>query len=159
MKKTFVILACGILGFLLLLGIGVGVLVKKGMAVDQTSQAEAEGIIRAVAADWDTKALLDRASPELKAVAPPADLEKLFVLFRRLGKLHDLELSGQGGLHYSMTTDNGKVVTASYVANATFDGGPATVSIDLIQRAGKWEVMKFYIHSKALVEAAAEGKM
>jgi hypothetical protein len=59
------------------------------------------------------------------------ELGRLFAKLSQLGKLQVYEGS-KGDAHISLTTQAGKVITASYIASASFEKGPAEVTIRLI---------------------------
>src|SRR6266446_698826 len=89
MKKVLLIL--GGLALVLALGVvvvaGIAIVATKGRALDKESKQYAEAAIPAIIGGWHMNELERRASPEFKSVMKDGDLEKLFAMFGRLGKL------------------------------------------------------------------------
>lgn len=118
----------------------------KGAAFDKESLAYVEKTVPILVAEWDVQALLDRASPELKQAVGKEEMEKLYAMFRRLGKLAALE-SPRGGSNATVT-NKGRQITAAYAVNGLFEGGPAVVKISLIKHGETWQILGLYIDSK-----------
>src|SRR5436305_8783274 len=106
--------------------VGIAFVVAKGNALDKESKEYADTHARAIVSQWDISEIQRRASPEFKAVVKDNDLEKLVKMFRRLGKLKTYG-GAKGQSNMSVTTLNGKVISATYVARAEFDAGPAEI--------------------------------
>jgi hypothetical protein len=51
----------------------------------------------------------------------------------------------------SATTQTGKVISAQYTAEATFQKGDATIKLGLIKHGDQWQILSFYVDSPALV--------
>src|SRR5262249_56199302 len=91
-----------------------------------------EGVIAAIMEGWNEKELLDRGSPEFKRAATQNLLDQTFYHFHRLGRLKKCEpVQGQAGFSATAATD--KTVAAQYTAKATFENGPATITLGLIK--------------------------
>src|SRR2546423_15586247 len=124
MKKALMIIG-GIFLVGITLAVGaVVVLSIKGSALDKESKRYVDAAISAIGSEWDMKELEKRASPEFKAVMNDADLEKLFVMFRRLGNLRQYNGS-KGQARFMLTSKQGKVISGEYVGSAEFESGPA----------------------------------
>ena len=147
--KNFLSIIGGI--FLVLILIGVGVIAYAafhGRALDASSKAYVEANLPAILDTWSTNELLIRASPQLlKAVNEKP--EQLDQLFRKLSNLGALRFFGdvKGDSHISFTTEHGKVTTASYVVNATFENGEGRINTRLIQLDGQWQFLMFNVDS------------
>lgn len=125
-------------------GIGLGVLIYKGHALDVESKAFVDGAVPAIAAAWSKQQFLDRAAPELQGRVKPEELSAVFDRFSRLGSLVEYEGStGQALLAYF--TGSGGTVSASYVAKARCQNGSATLRIGLVKRDGRWMIRDFYV--------------
>jgi len=156
MKKLFIILGSCFVLLLVIAGIGIGLLVKKGSDADTQSKAYADKAIVDITSTWDKQQFLDRSSPELKAVmTDPRQVDELFAVFQKLGHYQSHQISDKGGSKFVAIAGQGASVTATYTAEAHFENGPATINIDLIKHGDQWQILKFYIRSDLLTDAAA----
>jgi hypothetical protein len=91
---------------------------------------------------------LKRASPQLLNVInqKPDQVDHLFQGFAKLGAMRSYDGS-KGDSNVSYTNKEGKVTTASYVADATFEKGNAHISVRLIQTSGSWQFLLFNVNS------------
>jgi hypothetical protein len=149
MKKVLIILASLCLVAVVLAIAGVAFVVSKGRAFDRESKAYVDSAVPAIVSGWDKQQLLSRASPEFRQAVTDEDLEKLYNMFRRLGTLKSYD--GSQGESNMSVTNRGKVISASYLARATFDTGPAEIKIALIKH-DEWQIMGFRIDSKVFLE-------
>ena len=152
-KKFFVILGAGVLVLLAWGGIGfVGLkLWGYGSQLDAGSKSYVDEAVPRIVSSWDRKELMDRASPELIALAPSEKVEKFFKAFAaRLGSLKTYDGS-RGGTHVLVTPQTGKVTTASYIVDATFEKAKASIQVKLILHDGKWQILGFHVNSDALI--------
>ncbi|MDR4493262.1 MAG: hypothetical protein AB7P17_12950 [Nitrospirales bacterium] len=142
--------------FLVLILIGVGVIAYAafhGRALDASSKAYVEANLPAILDTWSTDELLQRSSPQLlKAVnEKPEQLDQLFRKLSNLGALRSLG-NAQGDSHISFTTEHGRVTTATYVVNATFENGEGRINTRLIQVDGQWQFLMFYVDSPIFLQ-------
>ncbi len=151
MKKALAILGGVFLTVLVIGAVAFTIFVVVGKDLDSQSKAYADAVIPAVIANWDIKELDKRASPELLAAVKRSELEGLFVVFQKLGKLKEYKGS-KGQANISLTTQSGKVITANYVGNAEFENGPASVQLVLIRHADQWQILGFRVNSKVLLQ-------
>ena len=70
-------------------------------------------------------------SPEFKAAVKEGDVPRLFGIFSRLGK-HKEYRGSQGQSNRSVTTQQGKVISAFYPCKAEFEAGPGEIQLTLI---------------------------
>jgi hypothetical protein len=150
MKKFFVDLGV-IFACLIILGI---ILMSRaaltGPKLDAESKAYVDRIVPSIVGSWDSKDLLSYASPELLKVAPLDQIDPLFkIAAQKLGKLKAYKGS-KGGVSVNVTPQ-GKVITASYMAQVAFDKADATVKILMIKHGRKWQVLGFVVDSPALL--------
>jgi hypothetical protein len=151
MKKVLMLLG-GVFLALVIVGIAVITIVAvKGSALDKESKQYADAAIPAIVSDWDIKELEQRTSPEFKSVLKDGDLEKLFGMFRRLGKLKEFK-GCKGASNISFTSEHGKVVSAAYVGSTEFEAGPAEIQLSLIKHGDQWQILGFRVNSKAFLE-------
>jgi hypothetical protein len=146
MKKAFQVLGVLFVVLLLALGIFIGVAAHNGSKLDASSKEYVDANVPPIVNAWSTTELLKRASPELRKVASPSQLTQLFAKLSLLGSLTKYE-GAKGDSFVSFTPKEGKVITANYEAAATFEKGPATIKIGLIQESGQWMILKFYVDS------------
>jgi hypothetical protein len=127
-------------------GIGVGVLIYQGNALDAESKAFVDSAVPAIVASRSEEQLLDRATPELRS---------LFDAISQLGPL--VEYQGAiGEANMSYVAGFGSSVSASYVAKARCKDGTATIRIALVKRAGRWMINGFHV-ATSLTGTAGRG--
>jgi hypothetical protein len=132
-----------------LLALVIGAIVVYGRALDKESRAYADAAISSIVSNWDVKQLERRASREFTSSIQPGDLDKIFDALRKLGALKEYKGS-EGQATISITTQNGKVITATYLGDADFERGSARIQIVLIQHDDQWQVLGFRVNSSAL---------
>ena len=150
MKRFFIILGAMFLAVILLGAIGIGFIAVRGNALDKESKAYADAAIPAIVTAWSEKELQARASPQFTKAVTADQVDRLFRWVSSLGGLQKLE-PAQGQALMSATSQDGKVISAQYVAKATFEKGPATIKLGLIKHDGQWQVLSFHVDSPALV--------
>ena len=151
MKKTIVVLGWTFLALLILVGGFAGYMAYVGPKLDASSKAYVDGQIPAIVSTWSEDELLKRAAPELRRViTSKTQLDRVFESLSRLGKLEHYDgAKGEASILFNMK--QGKVVTASYVASAKFENGPARISVRLIRHGDQWELLYFNVNSPALM--------
>lgn len=151
MKKALMVLG-GVFAVLLVVGIvGISIVAIKGNSLDKESRQYVDRTIPAIVSTWEIAEIQNRASPEFKAAVNDGDLEKLLRKFRRLGKFKAYQ-GAKGQANMSVTTQNGKVISAAYIANAEFDSGPAEISLSLIKHGDQWQILGIRINSRLFLE-------
>jgi hypothetical protein len=151
MRKVLMILGAIFVALAAIAVLGVAIVAVKGNGLDKESKQYADAAIRAIVSSWDIKEIQSRASPEFKAAVTDDDLEKLLKMFRRLGKLTTYN-GAKGQANMSITTHNGKVISAAYVASADFETGPAEIKLSLIKHGNQWQLLGVNINSKVFLE-------
>jgi hypothetical protein len=144
MRRFLCILGALILVIIVAAGIGVGVLIYKGNALDAESKAFVDSSVSAIAASWSKEQLLDRATPELRTSVKPEELKTLFDAVLQLGPLVEYQ-GATGEANMSYMAGSGSSVSASYVARAKFKNGAATIRITLLKRDGRWMISGFHV--------------
>src|SRR5437868_13546263 len=147
MKNILIILGSIFLVLVLLLvGMG-GCLVYKGTQLDKSSKEFVTESLPLIVKEWNKDELISRSSPQLLKVIEKDDaLDKLFGKLKQLGKMRFLS-EPEGHANMTMTTGDGKVISAHYVAKAEYENGNAEIKIDVIQVNGDWKYLKFYVES------------
>jgi hypothetical protein len=155
MRKFLAALGAVTLVIVVAMGIGAGVLIYQGNNLDRESQAYVDTAVPAILAIWSKDALLDRATPELRANAKPEDLRSLFDWASRLGPFEAYE-GATGDSNMSFMFGGGSIISARYAAKVKFRNGTATIRIVLLKRDGNWMINGFRIES-ALAGTVASG--
>lgn len=151
LKNVLMVLGGLFLAIIVLAGAGFGYMAYTGSALDKESKAYAEAAIPAIITDWDSGALTTRESPELASSASAADVDKLMQHFRKLGKLKQFD-GVKGEATISALVPNGSRITAHYIGSAEFESGPAQIELGLIKRGDNWQILRFWVTSKALLD-------
>ena len=144
MKKFLI--GCGALSLILfVIGvIGFAILAYRGAQLDKESSAYADAALKAIATEWSQKALLDRASPELKQATPIDQLDAYFRQYAKLGRLESAEpMKGQAGISYHPAT--GKRIQGLYSTKAQFENAEATVTLGVIKHGDQWQILSIYV--------------
>ena len=142
----------GIFLAILVVGVvGMVFIATKGRALDTESKQYVDVAVPAIVSQWDRQELINRAGPEFMETVKDGDIEKLFTLFRKLGAFKKYNGS-EGQANISVTSKNGKVTSAAYVAKADFEKGPAEIQVTLIKHDAKWQILGFRVNSKAFLE-------
>jgi hypothetical protein len=143
-RKFLYILGALTLIVILASGIGLGVVVYKGRALDTESKAFVDSALPAIATAWTKQQLLDRATPELRTSVKPDELNALFAHFSQFGPLVEYE-GAKGEARMSFMAGVGSSVSAFYVAKARCQNGSVTFRIGLMKRDGLWMIRDFRV--------------
>lgn len=123
----------------------------KGPALDESSKSYVEMNIPPILSKWSKGELLKRSSAQLTEIVDknPAELDRLFQKFSKLGAMKTFShVKGEANIALSM---RGKVVTAAYTADASFDNGNAKIDVRLVQAPdGEWKLSFLNITSPVL---------
>jgi hypothetical protein len=140
MKIRSIILTLIII-FLLFAGmVFVGHMQLKTMQEFRESREFADSFVLALTKNWDTKEIVERASPELLEAFTRERRDEFVVLARGLGKLKKYN-----GAEHPFVEDVRDGVYAKYEADAEFDAGPAKFTIELIRHSDKWQLYNFHV--------------
>ena len=144
MRKLLLTLGTLTLLVVVAAGAGIGLLIYKGSGLDSESRAYVDSAVPAILGTWSKQALLDRATPELRANATQADLASLFDWASRLGPFVAYEVAS-GDANMSFVAGSGSTTSAHYAARVLFRDGSATIYIMLLKRDGNWRINGFHI--------------
>ena len=148
MRQALTILG-GIVAVLIVAGIiGFSVLAVQGKGLDKESKAYVDKVTPIILANLNKETLFTYASDELKNSLSPAEFDKIFNWFTKLGQFKEYKGSN-GQTNISVTTEKGKQIIGLYEAQAVFEKGPATIKITVIKKGGEWQVIGFHIDSMA----------
>ncbi|HMA87634.1 MAG TPA: hypothetical protein VKP89_02695 [Burkholderiales bacterium] len=152
MKKVVMVLGWIFLALVIGVGSIVGYLFYVGPRLDASSKAYVDEQVPIIVSTWSKEELLKRASPELRrAITDERQLDQLLARLSRLGKLKHYDGS-KGEANISFLVRAGKVVTASYIAGATFENGSAQIAIRLIRHGDQWQLLYFNVSSPIFLQ-------
>lgn len=140
-----------------IIALGIFILNKRGTQMDEESKSFVDDVIPKIVSDWNQEVLEEHVSEDFKKVSSRDDLEGLFKIFRKLGKL--VKYEGAEG-HVLMSLSQGIInifkvrgnIRANYVAKAVFEKGPAVIHVSLVKKEDKWFINGFRVDSKAFLE-------
>jgi hypothetical protein len=117
-----------------------------GPGLDASSKAYVDSVVPVIVNTWSVEALEKRASPQFLKLA---NHDQTVMLFRKLSQLGALKRyhGAQGDSNISYTTKDGKVISAKYLARATFQNGDAEIRVFLIQIENEWRILGFFVNS------------
>ncbi len=143
--------ALGIVSLSLLAALGMALAygAYAGSRLDASSKAFVEQAVHAISANWAPSEVLALASPQLRAALHDEDLKATLLTLSRLGQLRTFD-GARGGSEMSFSSTNGRVITANYVATATFENAAAEIHMRLIQVDGHWKLLEFFFKPSLL---------
>ena len=147
--KKFLSIVGGIVLVVVLMAAGfIGYLSYQGRGLDASSKAYVDKNLPLIVSNWSKRDLLKQASPQLLTIINenPDQIDRLFKGLARLGALRSYDGS-KGDANISYTNKDGKLITAFYIANATFENGSAQITVRLIQVSGQWKFLMFQVNS------------
>ena len=147
MGKLLCIVGAAALAFVVVVAVGIGALVWTGRGLDAESKAYVDAAVPAIIAHWSKEALLDRATPELRAAVTPDQIAALFDKFSRLGALVEYE-GATGDSNMSFVVGRGGRISAAYEAKAKYEDGEATLRVVVVKRDGKWWIQNFHVDGR-----------
>jgi hypothetical protein len=133
---------------------GIAVIAYKGNKLDAESKGFVDTAVPAISANWSSKALLERASPEFVQSVSADQLKAAFDQFSTLGRLTRYEGS-QGEANMAFQPGPGSSISASYTAKARFENGEAVFRIALVKRDGDWLIRGFNIEPAGLLRSSS----
>jgi hypothetical protein len=148
MRKALAVVGGIALIAMLLIGGFIGYSAYEGHGLDASSKEYVDKNIPLIISSWSKDELLKRASPQLLQVLnkKPDQIDRLFQDFAKLGAMRSYDGS-KGDSNVSYTNKDGKLVTAAYIADATFANGSAHISVRLIRTYDSWELLMFNVNS------------
>lgn len=154
MKKALMILGGLFLAAIVLVGAFFVYMAAVGPGLDQESKAYVMETVPVLCSTFDLDTFQKHSSPELLKAAPPEELAKILIWFKRLGQFGRV-VDVTGASNVSFVLGSGKVVTAKYRAKVEFETGPASIEIVLVKRDDGWRYRLFTINSMALLPGQA----
>lgn len=153
MKKFLSIVGGLFLFFVLVVASFIGYAAYQGRGLDTSSKAYVEANVPVIISTWSKDELLKRSSPQLLKIVNEKP-ELLVQVFQKLSTLGAMQSFGEvkGDSNVSYTTQDGKVITASYVATARFEKGEGRITVRLIQSFGQWQFLVFHVDSPLFLQ-------
>lgn len=150
MKKFFVVLGVIFAALIMLGTVFISIAHHAGQKLDTESKAYVDRIVPLIVTSWNSRELLNNASPEFLKVAPADKIDSMFKMFaEKLGRYK--EYKGSQGDSLQDITPQGKVITAAYITQVDFEKADAAVKIRVIKHGENWQVLEFYVSSQALM--------
>jgi hypothetical protein len=146
MKTALSIIGIVFLVILVFLAGVIGFAIYAGNQLDASSKAYTDKSVSAIVANWSKDELMKRESPQFREATSDDELAGLFNRFGELGALQSYG-GAKGEANMNFTPATGLQITASYVAQATFQNGKAEIKVNLIQVDGAWQILGFRIDS------------
>jgi len=147
----FMVLVGAFALFIVTAAIGLTMVAMKGEKLDSESKAFVDRIVPIICADLNVETLTKYASEEMLNSVTREKFDALFRLFRKLGGYTKFNgSSGEASMLF--TLEDGKLITAEYVADVEFETGPAKVKVMAVRRGEGWKLMEFMISSPALLQ-------
>lgn len=147
--RNFVI-GCGIMVVLSIIGFAIGpgewVFSTEMLYLENECKFFVDTAVVAVAKEWDTQELIKRIDPEMLQPGDEEKVEKLFGLFRKLGTLVEYHGSEVEVFEY----DSGET-GFSCTAEADFENGSGTITVDVVQIEGGLYIESFNIRSETFL--------
>jgi hypothetical protein len=108
--------------------------------------------ITSVASNWEPEPLIERAAPDFLESTPPEKLRQAISFFGgRLGPLKSSGATENGQWRVAMRLTGLEIYTSHYM-DCEFEHGPGRVTIQLVKRGGKWEVLGFRVNADQLIQ-------
>jgi len=142
MKKVLTIFGVGILALIIFCA----VCFVTHSRLDASSKAYVDANIPLVVSPWSKTQLSQRVSSDYRQHVSDEQMSFDFDNFAKLGALKKYEGS-EGTSFFLIGTKAGKVVTANYSANATFESGDAEIIVRLIKENGDWRISRFVVNA------------
>jgi len=122
-----------------------------GSTLNPSSKTYVDESLLAITRNWSQKELIDRASPQMCESTTTGELNFIFAKCTLLGPVvHYGGATGNVNINISLT--NGQVITAHYVAKATFVHGSAEFDISLIRIDGEWKILELHVNSSIFAQ-------
>ncbi len=145
MKKVLMILGGTFISLIVVGAIVYSEFYYYASRLDKKARAYLDEVVPIIVTSWDSRELINRASPEFLQVYPAEKVDLLFdMLSKQVGSLE--EYKGSTGQVKFTITSNGGLVIADYIANAVFEKAPAKIKIQMIRRNDEWQIAGFLVN-------------
>lgn len=138
---------------------------QKGLAFDlpffsspeKEAQAFIDKVVPEIVASWDVAVLTRYADPDFYKTSPREKVVEYFFTCRMLGPLR--KYTAAKGETMEIKTSSGKrYITGSYVAEANFEKGTASIHISIIKNNQEWKITALQVDSDAFTLKGASVK-
>ena len=148
MKKFLSILGGCFVVILVVAGVALAIFIPRTLKLDREATSYLKEVVPKIVSPWNSRALMDRATPELAAtVKSPDDLEVLLGIFQKLGPLKHLG-EPKGVVTSTAYTGSGAATYGNYVVPAEFEGGNASIKVQLRRSGEEWKINGFHVNAK-----------
>lgn len=114
------------------------------LSYDKSSQDITLAVTQSVLADWNPASLIENIHSSLIESQSEERLSVYFNLLRRLGAVRLLEsIEGEANVPTLFSRDG--PITASYVIQAQFENGPATIEAELVLENKRWLFTRYRV--------------
>lgn len=119
--------------------------------IEGEAKSYVDEVVPRIATSWQSRDLLDRASPELLKLAPADKIARLFVAFSdRLGPM--TQYRGATAQHVFSGVAGGETISrVRYQADVAFEKTSATIQVEVIKRGGAWRIHGFLVNADVLL--------
>jgi hypothetical protein len=151
MKKFLIALGTIFGGILIVIIIIAAIFIPHALKLDKDATAYLQDALPKIVSSWDAQALMERATPELlSSLKSSSDLDRLFTMFRQLGGLKYLD-TPKGNITSATLTKQGSFTVGNYIAQAEFERGKASISVQLRRSGNSWQINGFHVTSDAFL--------
>jgi hypothetical protein len=153
LKKFFTILGGIFAAMIVILIIVIAIAIPRTLKLEHSGAAYIQVAVPKIAKHWNPRELTERASPGLlSSLGHHKQVDRLFVLFRRLGALRHLG-KPKGSVYTGYFPGSGDATVGNYTVQAEFANGAATIDIQLYRTGGSWQINGFHINSNVFLPA------
>lgn len=144
MRKFLYVFGAVSLAVVVLLAACIGWLAYRAGGLDEESKAFVDAAVPAIAASWNKRELMNRATPELLQAAKPEQFDALFSALAQFGPLVQYE-GAKGNAVVGYMAGSGSSTSANYVASARCKNGTAQFKLTLHKQDGRWLIHNFHV--------------
>lgn len=105
-----------------------------------------------VLSQWDPEVIKEYMVPKVMEQTTKEDFSKIIKYLSKLGALSSFEEPSFTNINTGATLENGKQTIVTYTINAVYENGDAFVTMSLLDLGKSFQIYKFHINSKALMD-------
>ena len=155
MKKVFNILGIIFAVIIVIIVIAAAIFIPRAIKLDREATAYIKDAVPKIVTNWKSQELVDRATPQLLASVTSRDMiDRMFVMFQRLGSLKNLETPKGTVVSYA-NTGTGAITVGNYKVLGEFENGKARIEIQVCRVGDTWKINGFKVYSDALLPTKA----
>lgn len=151
-KRALAIFGCICAGILAVALIAAAIIIPRSLRLQKSGLDYVRANLPSIVDTWSAQALADRATPELmEAAKSQQGLASLFTYFRKLGKIKQLDEPTKGMVYTGTDTAHGSYTVSDYTIHGDFEGGQATIVVQLRKVGESWKFNGFRVNSAAFL--------